>query len=83
MPIYDYRCPKCGLEFEVSRSFSRATEPAMCPADGTESERLFRMPMTFVKGGTIGTGGGSAMPPEGADLGHDHGHTHGPGGHTH
>jgi putative FmdB family regulatory protein len=50
MPLYDFRCPKCGLEFEVSRPFSRATEPAMCPQDGSESKRVFTMPMTFVPG---------------------------------
>jgi putative FmdB family regulatory protein len=80
MPLYDFRCPKCGLEFEVSRPFSRATEPALCPVDSTESERVFTMPMTFVRGGSD-----SPPPPAGGMGGHDHGHghSHGPGTHTH
>jgi putative FmdB family regulatory protein len=82
MPLYDFRCPKCGLEFEVSRPFSRATEPAFCPQDNTQSERVFTMPMTFVKSDP------NAVPPPpsgaGADHDHDHhGHSHGPGGHVH
>ena len=31
MPLYDFRCRQCGLEFEVSRPISRATEPGLCP----------------------------------------------------
>ena len=78
MPLYDFRCPKCGLEFEVSRPISRATAAAMCPQDGTESERVFTMRMTFVRGS--GGSAGSASPT--ADFG-GHGHDHGPGGHSH
>ena len=79
MPLYDYRCPKCGLEFEVSRPLSRATEPALCPQDEAESVRLFTMPMTFVRGNPGDT------PRPAPDVGHDHGHghSHGPGSHTH
>ena len=80
MPRYDFKCPACGLVFEVSRPFSRATEPAACPQDGTDSERVFNVPTTFVRGGEP-----SAVPPPPAGGGHDHGHghSHGPGGHTH
>ncbi|HEX5141227.1 MAG TPA: zinc ribbon domain-containing protein, partial [Dehalococcoidia bacterium] len=83
MPLYDFRCPKCGLEFEVSRPFSRATEPANCPQDNEVAERVYTMPVSFVKGG-----GGEApsTPSPLADAhGHDHGHghSHGPGTHTH
>ena len=78
MPLYDYRCPKCGLEFEVSRPISRATEAALCPRDGAESERVFTMPMTFVKGA-----GGETPPAPPPAGGHDHGHSHGRGNHTH
>lgn len=81
MPLYDFRCPKCGLEFEVSRPFSRATDPAMCPQDGTESDRVFTMPMTFVPGAAQQPGTGA--PDLGLGDGHGHGHSHGPGTHTH
>jgi putative FmdB family regulatory protein len=80
MPMYDFRCPSCGLEFEVSRPFSRASEPAPCPQDGTAAERVFTMPMTFVPG----SGGPSAASDGGSEgPSHDHGHSHGPGGHVH
>ncbi len=82
MPLYDFRCPKCGLEFEVTRPISRASEPALCPWDKTPSERVFKMPMTFVRGGTSTP----TSSEDGTSEGHSHGpgsHTHGPGGHTH
>ena len=49
MPKYDFRCPTCGLEFEVSRPMSQATEPAECPHDASPAERVFTMPWAFVK----------------------------------
>jgi putative FmdB family regulatory protein len=80
MPRYDFRCSVCGRQFELSRPFSQATDPAQCPDDGGAAERVFTMPMTFVKGAE------NAPPNEvpsagGGDMGH--GHSHGPGGHTH
>lgn len=88
MPLYDFRCPKCGLEFEVSRPFSRATEPAQCPQDGETAERVFTMPVAFVKGAASEPSGSSpsaAIDHHGHSHGHDHGHghSHGPGTHTH
>jgi len=82
MPKYDFRCPKCGLQFEVSRPISQASEPAACPDDGTAAERVFTMPLTFVKGSESSPP--SESPPASAGLdSHGHGHSHGPGGHTH
>jgi putative FmdB family regulatory protein len=84
MPLYDYRCPQCGLEFEVSRPISRAGEPALCPWDKTESERVFKMPMTFVRDGTKAPTESTGESSAGHGLTHGPGgHTHGPGGHTH
>jgi putative FmdB family regulatory protein len=87
MPLYDYRCPKCGLEFEVSRPISRATEPALCPFDKSESERVFTMPMTFTRGAAPEESSAPAEPSGGSwsHFGHSHGHgagahSHGPGG---
>ena len=77
MPLYDFQCPKCGLQFEVSRSRDKAGEPAQCPQDGTEAQRVWAPVPSIVKGGTIAT----TPPPPAA--GADHGHSHGPGGHTH
>ncbi|MBI2866032.1 MAG: zinc ribbon domain-containing protein [Chloroflexi bacterium] len=40
MPIYEYFCPQCRAEFELSRSFSQAHDPAQCPRCGTFGEKL-------------------------------------------
>ena len=40
MPIYEYRCPNCGNEFELRRPFSSADEPASCPKCGKNAEKL-------------------------------------------
>ena len=80
MPLYDFKCPNCGLEFEVSRPMSKASEPALCPKDSTPSERLWRA--------TIVIGGSSTSESDLRDSGglgdfgaDDHGHSH--GGHDH
>jgi len=40
MPVYEYRCPKCGTEFELMRPMSDMDKPALCPQCGAEAERL-------------------------------------------
>ena len=80
MPTYDFHCPKCGLDFEVQRPISKATDPATCPTDGEQAERVFTMPMTFLPGSAEDPA--TAMPD--FDMhDHGHGHSHGPGTHTH
>jgi putative FmdB family regulatory protein len=87
MPIYDFRCAECGMEFEVSRPRSAAGEPAMCPLDGKEAQRIFSSMGFVVKGDPSF----SPMPTQsggagGSGVGHSHGpfgHSHGPGTHTH
>lgn len=83
MPLYDFRCPQCGLEFEVSRPISRATEPASCPQDGAAAERQFTMPMTFTRGGADSASLPVPPPAPGGHSHGGHGHSHGPGSHTH
>ena len=82
MALYDFQCPKCELEFEVSRPITRAGEPAYCPVDGEESARIFTMPNTFVK---RRTGDAVPAPPAGAGgSGFSHfGHSHGASDGTH
>jgi len=81
MALYDFRCSRCGLEFEVSRPMAQAGEPAFCPVDGAESHRFFTMPMTFTKPSP----GRRPTPPGGSRGWSHHGHSHGPGtgGHSH
>lgn len=40
MPIYEYRCPKCGTDFELMRRMAEIDKPAPCPKCGAEAERL-------------------------------------------
>ena len=88
MPLYGFRCPQCNHEFEVSRKMSEASNPAMCPVDGTTSDRIFTAPVK------IGQRGGDAAPapsqgpqtPAGdavSHFGHSHGHGAGSHGHSH
>ena len=39
MPIYEYRCPDCGYEFESIRPVSRADDPIDCKACGKPATR--------------------------------------------
>ncbi len=41
MPIYEFRCPKCGRSFDVVRPRDKAGRSAKCPDDGTRGQRLF------------------------------------------
>ena len=40
MPTYEYRCPKCGTDFELMRRMSELNDPASCPRCGDKAERL-------------------------------------------
>jgi len=40
MPIYEYRCPGCGHEFEEMRRMSESGGGACCPECGQTAERL-------------------------------------------
>ena len=40
MPIYEYRCTKCGTEFELMRPFSEADKAALCLKCGSEAQKL-------------------------------------------
>ncbi len=40
MPIYEYFCPKCGIEFELVRPISKSNEAAFCPKCGLRGEKL-------------------------------------------
>jgi putative FmdB family regulatory protein len=40
MPIYEFRCTKCGTVFEAKRSFSESSAPATCQSCGGSAEKL-------------------------------------------
>ena len=39
MPIYEYYCVDCGVDYEVIRPVSQSSEPANCAACGKPGER--------------------------------------------
>jgi putative FmdB family regulatory protein len=78
MPLYPFRCPQCGLEFEVSRPMSKAGDPATCPLDGATGTRIFTAPARL----TAGRGESAPAPtppPRPASTWSHFGHTHGAG----
>lgn len=36
MPIYEYRCPKCDLKFELRRSLNEGDSDLRCPRCGAK-----------------------------------------------
>lgn len=44
MPVYDYRCAACTLDFTESRPMYRYQEPAPCPQCGHAAARLITAP---------------------------------------
>jgi putative FmdB family regulatory protein len=54
MPIYEYRCPKCGHQFEKIVRFSEAEKPQPCDnkdCDEAETKRLISASNFQLKGG--------------------------------
>lgn len=49
MPLYEYRCQKCGHQFEKIQSFS-APDEKECPVCDGELERLISAPAVQFKG---------------------------------
>ena len=51
VPIYVYRCKKCGHEFELKQPFG-APPPEKCPSDGCDGEvvKVFTPPAIIFKG---------------------------------
>ncbi len=41
MPIYEYVCSKCGLNFELRRSFGEVDKDANCPKCQGAAKRTF------------------------------------------
>lgn len=40
MPLYEYICPKCEIEFELMRPMSEVDKPALCPQCGSPGQKL-------------------------------------------
>ena len=82
MPLYDFACDTCDIQFEVSRSMKDSGSAAYCPHCEKQARRVFLAPM-------MNTGAKEAPPPAAAapaaDRWSHHGHSHGFGasGHSH
>lgn len=57
MPLYEYRCPKCGERFELLRSLSERDDETECPRC-REKGKMFRLPASVQA--MFGGGGSSA-----------------------
>jgi len=63
LPIFEYRCKKCGHEFEDLVSVAERDEPRVCPACGaTGAERLVSVFAARVTGGSGGSSGPVCSP---------------------
>lgn len=54
MPLYEYRCPKCGTEFERLLSHTKRNDPQPCPndqCDEKEAKKLISRTSFSLKGG--------------------------------
>jgi putative FmdB family regulatory protein len=52
MPIYEYRCPKCGTEFERLLKHSERDNPQPCPkCDEKQTEKQISRTSFMLKGG--------------------------------
>jgi len=49
MPLYEYVCPKCGLEFELLRPLSDSDKSAPCPQCKTKAGRKLSRFASFSK----------------------------------
>jgi len=58
MPVYEYKCKKCGTVFDVFQSIGASNENLNCPSCGEpKPERIFS---TFGSGGSSITASSSA-----------------------
>ncbi|MFY9725771.1 MAG: zinc ribbon domain-containing protein [Bryobacteraceae bacterium] len=56
MPLYEYRCQKCGKTFEMLRRMHDADSDLECPE--CQSEEVERLLSRFASGGCTATGSG-------------------------
>lgn len=85
MPMYGFRCSRCGLEFEVSRSMKDAGNPAHCPLDNGSGSRIFTAPARVTAGGAEAPTPATqpAAPAAGSFSHFGHSHGFGAAGHRH
>lgn len=68
MPLYEYRCPSCGNQFEQLRRLSQADEPTDCPkCEAKDANRVMSAPSLLHggDGGVSASSGGGGCSPRG------------------
>jgi putative FmdB family regulatory protein len=60
MPLYEFYCPPCGVQFEVLRPMSKSEDPALCPAGHWTSNRVVSMFATLTRTSEAGVASNSA-----------------------
>ncbi|MGK2966687.1 MAG: FmdB family zinc ribbon protein [Tepidiformaceae bacterium] len=85
MALYEYRCDSCGDRFDKRMPMSEVLQILPCPKCGKSAKKVLG---GFALVGVAEPGIFDQEAPwdgGGDDMGggHDHGHSHGPGGHSH
>jgi putative FmdB family regulatory protein len=63
MPVYEYKCKKCGNKFELRLGFSHDKSSIKCPrCEGKDPERVFSPFMTGSSSSGSSTTGNSCSP---------------------
>lgn len=55
MPLYEFKCPKCGRKFEILTSIDKRDE-AVCEACGAKAARVYQGKCAFGKVSGISEG---------------------------
>ena len=98
MALYEYQCSECGTLTEKRMPMSDVLQVIPCPACGKQAKKSLGGFAVLGRaeagigdgpapwdsdGGMGGLGDDMGMGGHSHDFGGDHGHSHGPGGHTH
>ncbi len=65
MPLYEYRCSECGLEFEKMVRFSEADRLPDCPGCQSQNTRKKLSTVASFSSGDSGFSSGSSCTPRG------------------
>lgn len=66
MPLYEFRCPQCGVRFERLTSFNMAQRPQVCPICGSqEAKKIFSTFATNDKQGASSSASADCAPSGG------------------
>jgi putative FmdB family regulatory protein len=91
LPTYEYLCSACGQRYDKREGFD-AKPRQKCQFCGKPANRVLHAPPVVFKGsgfyktdsrGSSSTTTDSSSPATPAIATDDHGHSHGPGGHSH